>query len=82
MAEASEILHPIRRVAAKSAIAVRDWVMVPSVTFLNLSIDTSLEDKYCHICDKWNPRPVLSDCAFAGLMRRKLGSNLICLVLK
>jgi hypothetical protein len=38
LAEASVTLPPIRRVAAKTASAVRDWVILPSAGFLDVSI--------------------------------------------
>ena len=61
MAEASVTLPPTRRVAAKTASAVRDWVTLPSAGFFDVSIIKSL-GKYCLICGKWNPRSALRDC--------------------
>ena len=58
LAEASVMLPPIRRVAAKSASAVRDWVKIPSVTFLDLSIYTSLEDSIATYVTSGTPVPI------------------------
>ena len=68
-------LPPTRRVAAKRASAVRDWVTVPSVRFLDVSIYKSLEIVLPYM---WQVEPPsrFEWLPFGRLMRRKLGGKL------
>jgi hypothetical protein len=71
LADASVTLPPTRRVAAKSASAVRDWVMLPSVGFLNFSILVPR----CSIATyaaSGTPVP-LERCTVDPVMRQKIG---------
>ena len=70
-------LPPTRRVAAKRASAVRDWVTFPSAGFLDVSIYQVPRDSIATYVASGTPVPV-EKLPFGGLMRRKLGSKMFC----
>src|SRR2546421_11331420 len=48
---------------------------IPQRRLLELQHVVVPRNKYCHICGKWSPRPVLRVSPFGGLIRHKRGSR-------